>query len=88
MKGYVNLRAVPMRAEASDRSEMVNQLLAGDTVEVVERQEKWSLVACDYDGYRGWVDNKQFVPFESAADLAVSLFLETPYLWGGRSRAA
>lgn len=74
-----------MRAEASDRSEMVNQLLAGDTVEVVERQEKWSLVTCDYDGYRGWVDNKQYIPFASAADLAERLFLDTPYLWGGRS---
>lgn len=74
-----------MRAEASDRAEMVNQLLAGDTVEVVERQEKWSLVQCDYDGYRGWVDNKQYVPFESASDLAERLFLDTPYLWGGRS---
>lgn len=74
-----------MRAEASDRSEMVNQLLAGDTVEVIERQEKWSLVQSDYDGYHGWVDNKQYVPFASAADLAEGLFLGTPYLWGGRS---
>ena len=84
MKGYCFLSAVPVRAEASDRSEMVNQLLAGDTVEVVERQEKWSLVQGDYDGYRGWVDNKQYVPFDSAADLAERLFLGTPYLWGGR----
>ena len=74
-----------MRSEPSDRSEMINQLLLGDTMEVVERQEKWSLVTCDYDGYRGWVDNKQFVTFDSAADLAVRLFLDTPYLWGGRS---
>ena len=75
-----------MRREASDRAEMVNQLLAGDTMEVVERQEKWSYVRCEYDGYEGWVDNKQFVPFETAADLAEHCFLGTPYLWGGRSR--
>ena len=74
-----------MRAEASDRSEMVNQLLAGDTMEIIERQEKWSLVQCTYDGYRGWVDNKQYTSFDSAADLAEHLFLDTPYLWGGRS---
>ena len=73
-----------MRAEASDRAEMVNQLLAGDTVEIIERQEKWSLVQNDYDGYRGWIDNKQYTPFASAADLAERLFLGTPYLWGGR----
>ena len=85
MKGYCFLSSVPMRAESSDRSEMVNQLLLGDTVEVIERQEKWSHVQCIYDGYRGWVDNKQYIPFDSAADLAERLYLDTPYLWGGRS---
>lgn len=84
MKGYAFLPAVPVRAEASDRAEMVNQLLATDTVEIIDRQEKWSLVQSDYDGYQGWVDNKQYVPFDSAADLAERLFLGTPYLWGGR----
>lgn len=86
MKGYCFLSAVPMRKVASDRAEMVNQLVLADTVEVVERQEKWSLVRCEYDGYEGWVDNKQYVPFESAADLAERCFLDTPYLWGGRSK--
>ena len=85
MKAYCHLSAVPMRAEASDRAEMVNQLLLGDTAEVLEQQPKWSLLQCTYDGYRGWVDNKQFIPFNSAADLAEHLFLNTPYLWGGRS---
>lgn len=85
MNGYAFLSAVPMRAEASDRAEMVNQLLSGETVEVLERQEKWSKVRCEYDGYEGWLDNKQYVPFDSAAELAERLFLGTPYLWGGRS---
>ncbi len=84
MKAFCHLSAVPVRAEATDRAEMVNQLLAGDTVEILDQQEKWSLIQGDYDGYRGWVDNKQVVPFDSAADLAGRLFLGTPYLWGGR----
>ena len=86
MKGYCILSAVPMRKEATDRAEMVNQLVLGDTVEVIDRQEKWSLVKCEYDGYEGWVDNKQYVSFESAADLAERCFLNTPYLWGSRSK--
>ncbi len=73
-----------MRAEPSDKAEMVNQLLASDVVEILEQQERWSLVQSDYDGYRGWVDNKQLVPFVGAADLAQRLFLGVPYLWGGR----
>lgn len=85
MKGYCFLSAVPLRAEPSDRAEMVNQLLQGDTFEVVRREEKWSQVRLDYDGYEGWVDNKQYTPFDTAADLAERLFLGTPYLWGGRS---
>lgn len=85
MKAYCHLSAVPVRAEASDRAEMVNQLLLGDTAEVLEQQPKWSLLQGHYDGYRGWVDNKQFIPFDTAADLAERLFLDTPYLWGGRS---
>lgn len=87
MKGYCFLPAVPLRAEASDRAEMVNQLLQGDTFELLLREEKWSRVRLDYDGYEGWVDNKQYISFDSAADLAERCFLGTPYLWGGRSRA-
>ena len=74
-----------MRAKASDRSEMINQLLEGDTFDVIERRKKWSFVRCNYDAYCGWVDNKQYVHFDSAVDLAMRLFLDTPYLWGGRS---
>lgn len=76
-----------MRSDPSDRSEMVNQLVAGDTAEVVEQRERWSLLQNCYDGYRGWVDNKQFTSYDSASDLAEGLFLGTPYLWGGRTVA-
>ena len=35
MHGYCFLSAVPMRREPSDRSEMVNQLLRGDTFDTI-----------------------------------------------------
>lgn len=59
MYGFCSLPAVPMRAEATDRAEMVSQLLFGDTFVVEHQGEKWSFIVADYDGYRGWVDNKQ-----------------------------
>ena len=85
MDAFCFLAAIPMRSEPSDKSEMVSQLVYGEVAEVLRREEKWSLVQCRYDGYKGWIDNKQYAPFSSAATLAESCFLGTPYLWGGRS---
>ncbi len=54
--------AVPLRAEACDSSEMVSQLLFGEAVQVLQKQEKWSLVRNTADCYEGWLDNKQYRP--------------------------
>jgi hypothetical protein len=49
----------PIRAQASDKSEMVSQLLFGEAVTVQDSKDSWRLVACAWDGYTGWVDAKQ-----------------------------
>ncbi len=120
MKGINLLPAIPMRKEPSDRSEMVNQLLYGETFDILEKQEKWSKIKLSHDKYEGWIDNKQWeianrknikqnvisslflkkknsiYPLGSFVDFNVSenkktllqtakLFLNTPYLWGGRT---
>ena len=59
--GLCNLTIVPLRAEASDRSEMVSQLLYGDTFKVLEHRSKWSRIRIEFDRYEGWIDNKQFL---------------------------
>ncbi len=86
-----------MRLEPSDRSEMVNQLLLGDTFDILEQQPDWSRIRCHYDGYEGWVDNKQWEPFSgemaseptpratSPSQVAQSYYMDAPYLWGGRT---
>jgi hypothetical protein len=51
-----------MRAEASDRSEQVSQLIFGETYEVLEENEKWYFIETSFDQYRGWIDKKQFSP--------------------------
>jgi len=58
--GICHLSIVPLRAEASDPSEMVTQVLYGDMLEVLEEGKKWSHVRLEFDGYEGWIDNKQF----------------------------
>lgn len=49
----------PMRALPSDKSEMVSQLLFGESVEILERRDNWHRVRCAWDDYSGWVDPKQ-----------------------------
>lgn len=51
----VNLPLIPLRAEASERSEMVSQLLFGQQFEIFEKQEKWFRVKNLTDEYEGWI---------------------------------
>lgn len=62
VNGQCLLSFIPLRAEASDRSEQVSQLIFGETYEVLEENEKWYLIETNYDQYRGWIDKKQFSP--------------------------
>ncbi len=60
--GVCGLSAIPMRKEPSDPSEMVNQVLFGETFQVLEYTKKWALILLAHDGYEGWVDIKQVIP--------------------------
>lgn len=59
--GLCNLSIAPLRAEASDTSEMVSQVLYGETFKVLEIRKKWSRVRLSFDSYEGWIDNKQYL---------------------------
>jgi hypothetical protein len=59
--GINNLSIVPLRLEPSDKSELVSQVLYGDTFKVLEQRKSWSKIQLSFDGYEGWIDNKQFV---------------------------
>ena len=47
-----------MRAEPSDRSEMVNVVLFGEAFEIVERKPKWIKIRLQHDSYEGWIDHQ------------------------------
>jgi len=57
--GFCNLAVVPVRREPFDKSEMSTQLLFGDLMEVIGREDSWCQVKIFFDGYEGWVDVKQ-----------------------------
>jgi len=58
--GISNLSIIPLRAEASDKSELVSQVLYGELFKVLEIRAKWSRIRLVFDGYEGWIDNKQY----------------------------
>jgi len=51
---------MPLRAASDDRSEMISQVLFGETLEVIEQVPNWAYVRVNSDKYEGWVDPKQF----------------------------
>jgi len=59
MFAICNLSIVPVRAEASDKSELITQLLFGEAVEVIDKKEQWRKVKLLHDDCIGWIDVKQ-----------------------------
>ncbi len=60
MFGICILSIVPVRKEPSDASEMVTQLLFGDTFRILEATKKWIRIQITFDQYEGWIDRKQY----------------------------
>lgn len=60
MFAICNLAIIPLRAEPSDKSEIVSQVLFGEHFEILEQQKQWSKVKLHFDNYEGWVDSKQY----------------------------
>ena len=129
-KAVCNVSAAPLRLEPTHRSEMVSQMLYGESADVLETAGHFQKVRMDYDGYEGFVHHTQLTAIsdeefstrpvhiftelfgfagsdsvmismgsevisrdktelfpathESIAKTAM-LFLNTPYLWSGRS---
>lgn len=59
--GICNLSIIPLRLEASDRSEMTSQVLYGEHFKVLEKRKKWSKIRLQHDSYEGYIDNMQYV---------------------------
>lgn len=60
MYGIAKLGIIPCRSEGNDRSEIVTQLLFGETYKVIEEQEKWVHIETSLDNYKCWICVKQF----------------------------
>lgn len=56
--GICLVSCIPGRAADSDKSEMVTQLLFGDTYTILDDTSKknWVQIRCQYDAYECWID--------------------------------
>ena len=57
--GICRIAVAPLRATASDKAEISSQLLFGEHVEILEKEDRWWYVKNAYDGYKGWLDFRQ-----------------------------
>ncbi len=60
--GVCTLSVIPCRKEPSSTSEMVTQLLFGETYTVVEGNEDWLQIVSTFDSYPSWISAKQHTP--------------------------
>ena len=82
IKGIANQSLVAVRREPSESSEMINQLLFGETFTIIENYSSWFRIISNIDSYEGWIDNKlvELLPDDSPINnanpkVANSLFL-------------
>ena len=83
--GICLLSAVPVREKPSDKSQMINQLLFGETVTIIDRMTSWLLIRSSGNNYDGWVDSIQISLideriFEEQESEENPVYLANPYL--------
>lgn len=64
--GICNLSIVPLRAEPSDKSEMISQVLFGESFTILQKEKNWSKIHLSFDDFEGYLDNKQFIQITEA----------------------
>lgn len=57
---------IPVRAEASERSEQVTQLLFGERVRTGDQNDGFIFIINHMDGYTGWVDIRMLTPLDES----------------------
>ncbi len=62
--GICCLSVVPVRAEPSERVEMVTQLLFGELVVINSENDNWYHIRIVYDNYEGWIYKTMILPVE------------------------
>lgn len=88
MYGVVDQSLAALRKEPFHRSEMVSQLLFGETFTVLESFRDWHRIKVTIDGYEGWIDKKvcelfddeqmNLLTLDGASNICTRLFSAKP----------
>ena len=57
--GLCHLGLIPVRKECDHKSEMVSQLLYGESYKIIDSRKKWVKIRMEWDLYEGWVPLSQ-----------------------------
>ncbi len=68
MKGICNLAVIPLRKQPDSTSEMVSQLLFGETFLLLETIDNWVKINTISDNYTGYISDKQFAVYNDDTD--------------------
>ena len=55
-----NLPFINVYKNATTRSEVVTQLLYGDSFKILKKSKSWIKIKNDYDNYKGFIKKKNF----------------------------
>ncbi|MFT4599652.1 MAG: cell wall-associated NlpC family hydrolase [Bacteroidia bacterium] len=75
-QGICHLAQIPIRLEAKSSSEMVSQLLFGETYAILKTEDDWSYIKMHFDGYEGWLSKSSIHSIVSRITAVQSLLLE------------
>jgi cell wall-associated NlpC family hydrolase len=57
--GITLTATLPCRQNPSHKSELINQLLFGETYQVLDKDKDWLLIKTNFDNYEGWINENQ-----------------------------
>ncbi|MDP1725921.1 MAG: C40 family peptidase [Bacteroidota bacterium] len=72
-QGICKLSITPIRAEPNGKSELLTQLLFGETYVILEQQDDWLKIKTDSDNYLGWMNQNQFYEYtDSCSEMQIA----------------
>ena len=55
-----NFKITNLHKKPSIKSELVTQMIFGDSFSILERNKKWLKIKIKEDGYKGYIQNKNY----------------------------